>query len=424
MRPNLVLLLAGAAIVELAPLPARAARCPTMVIVLDRSASMLDAGKWTAAVSAIEAFTHSQAPDGAPRQARERFGLMVFPALDPFGCAPGTLLVGSDFFTADAVAASLDQSAPVGGSTPTGESLKAACSLPELKDETRPRYVLLITDGVPNCAPSYPTPGADAATLAFAVDQVKALLAQGVTTFVIGFGKNVEASALDKMAAAGGAARADAEHAYYEAVDEEGLSDVFDEIDRVRYGEGGVRACDDSCYAEGCPQGQRCAADPKPYGSYTMNLGKCEPEPCAGVSCPTGSFCREGLCTRPCPQGCASGEKCVDGACQPDPCYPYGCSQCPPCVEHLVCSSQGACVDDPCIGVACPSDAPFCSQGGCGARPSWLGADGGTDGGGKNVIGKAAGCSCGSAGSLGTVLAAALLLPWWRWRRKGARSGG
>lgn len=410
MRPTSAASLCALAIAALAPTSARATtRCPTMYILLDRSASMLDDRKWDSAVAAITSFSRSDSADGAPRQSRERFGLMVFPG-DPNACAAGKHLVSSDFFRAEAIVAALAGNGPISGATPTGESLEAASKLPELTDATRPRYVVLITDGVPNCAPSYPTPGDDQRTRDYALEQVKALRDQGVKTFIVGFGRLVDAATLDQMAAAGGTARAGAEHGYYEAADEASLRAVFDAIDVVQYGEFIDSACDDSCYANGCPAGQRCVADPKPHGTYTMNLGICAADPCAQASCAAGEYCRaDGTCAKTC-QGCARGEQCVDGACAPNPCYPSGCTGCPICAEHLVCRQGGICGDDPCGSVHCPAEAPVCSQGSCLALGS-----------GTPLAGKTAGCSCANSGGIFTAAAALLALPLWLRRRRPQR---
>src|SRR5213076_2081393 len=57
----------------------------------------------------------------------------------------------------------------VGGGTPTGLSLSFVGGLPELNDPKREDFVLLLTDGLPNCNPSNPntctTPAACNCTL-------------------------------------------------------------------------------------------------------------------------------------------------------------------------------------------------------------------------------------------------------------------
>ena len=54
--------------------PARAEKCPNMLIVLDRSGSMAGA-KWTAATQSINAFVPQH-------QSVMRYGLMVFPGFN------------------------------------------------------------------------------------------------------------------------------------------------------------------------------------------------------------------------------------------------------------------------------------------------------------------------------------------------------
>ncbi len=109
----------------------------------------------------------------------------------------------------------------------------------------------------------------------------------------------------------------------------------------------------------------------------------CQPDPCAGVTCGDGQFCRGGTCEGSC-QGvnCAVDQVCTDGAC-----VASGCSQlcptgevCDPnqhaCVPSMICNPAclplqvcnpltGQCVDDPCNGVVCP-DMQVCSNGQCG----------------------------------------------------------
>lgn len=111
-----------------------------------------------------------------------------------------------------------------------------------------------------------------------------------------------------------------------------------------------------------------CALDPTLC--TTQNplciTGTCVADPCAGVSCPTGTFCRVGPevngayvadCVRSCSYvGCATGQSCgSDGFCQSD------CS--PACATGQVCQ-DGACVADPCAGVLCGAGQE-CRAGAC-----------------------------------------------------------
>ncbi|MFY0523756.1 adventurous gliding motility lipoprotein CglB [Archangium gephyra] len=124
---------------------------------------------------------------------------------------------------------------PVGG-TPTNESLQYMLSLPELKTDARSNFVLLLTDGLPNCNGQFPTPYPNAScsctlgTLSGtslcsydpydklgcldntgSVDAVKALKKAEIQTIVVGFGAELATGAgtdvLNAMAQEGGFSR-------------------------------------------------------------------------------------------------------------------------------------------------------------------------------------------------------------------------
>lgn len=171
---------------------------PDLLVVLDRSASMgkpigkgPDGGplptKMTLATRALTKLT------AAPVDATVRFGLEVFP--DVAGaCASGTLLVPP----------ATDQGAAIGKAlvglelltgTPLGGPLEVArAHLAKTKEAGRKQFVLLVTDGGETC-PS-----------AAALPVVQRLAAEGVQTFVVGFGGAVNEAELDNLACAGGTA--------------------------------------------------------------------------------------------------------------------------------------------------------------------------------------------------------------------------
>jgi len=118
------------------------------------------------------------------------------------------------------------------GGTPTAQSLEyLLASVPELKDAARRNFVLLLTDGLPNCNAAFSgtclcTTGDCSSEKTGCLnkdDSVKAvasLNAQNIQTIVIGFGADFTASTalgkagaatLNDMAAAGGFARIDKE---------------------------------------------------------------------------------------------------------------------------------------------------------------------------------------------------------------------
>jgi hypothetical protein len=228
------------------------AQAPNVLIVLDRSRSMYvpPVDRWTPAVSAITNLTQGL-------DARVRFGLMEFPSplvlTSAKICAPGEVLVPPDLHTAGAIATELagDPTTKVGGATPTAVALDGAKTALAALPGTS--YVLLVTDGAPNCnaaldsqtctctsARAADCTGAatvdggltgrktpelcldDDATVA----AITSLASAGIHTFVIGYDTTDFASTLDRMAAAG----ATASTTYFPVSDGAGLASAFQSI--------------------------------------------------------------------------------------------------------------------------------------------------------------------------------------------------
>jgi len=199
---------------------------PDMLIVLDRSGSMNpesnddETDRWSGSRDAVIQVT-------ADYDDQIRFGLMTFPAFQAGGgggfggggnqqtqCAPGTVNVPIDLGQGDMIASALEMM-NASGRTPTAPSLAAA--LPVIGDGATPgpdvavppKFVLLVTDGDPNCSAggSGSLPGrADPVARMETIAAIEALTAQNVKTYVVGFqtaGTDFEAQ-LDMMAAAGG----------------------------------------------------------------------------------------------------------------------------------------------------------------------------------------------------------------------------
>ncbi len=192
-----------------------------VLIVLDRSGSMYDMGpfgsgvdRWTPAVMAINTATSAL-------EDRIQFGLMLFPgnvAVDQ--CSAGMVRVACGPMNASSIMAELsgDPSALVGGGTPIAASLMAArTALASLEGDS---YVLLVTDGAPNCngaldgascrctGPSCFLNNLNCLDDVNAVAAVEALAAAGIGTYVIGYDTAGWADVLDAMAAAGDTGRA------------------------------------------------------------------------------------------------------------------------------------------------------------------------------------------------------------------------
>jgi hypothetical protein len=194
-----------------------------VLIVLDRSSSMYrEAGfgiagvdRWNPAVAAVRSVT-SALDD------RIQFGLMLFANPDaPAGmtlCGAGKLDVPPAPGTFAAIDAELtgDPNDLTGSWTPTAVSLDAARVA--LADVPGRNYVLLLTDGAPNCngaldgrtcrCGSDTMSCADNPRLCIDSDRtvaaVEALREAGIETFVVGYDTSIWADVLDRMAAAGG----------------------------------------------------------------------------------------------------------------------------------------------------------------------------------------------------------------------------
>lgn len=192
---------------------------PDMLVVLDRSGSMNPDGnddntdRWGGSRDAVVQVT-SEFDD------RVRFGLMTFPGTQGGGggwggasqCTPGNVDVAIDIDRGPAIADVLEDM-NASGRTPTAASLEAA--LPVVGTATAGpdaapmrKYVLLVTDGDPNCSDDGGGFGNGVDTVAReeTIAAIEALTAQGVLTYVVGYqtaGSDFE-SQLDLMAAAGG----------------------------------------------------------------------------------------------------------------------------------------------------------------------------------------------------------------------------
>lgn len=167
------------------------ANIPDMLIVLDASLSMAIFNRWAPSTMAVQMLT-TQYQDVLS------MGLEIFPAGGNMGCTAGDLEVPLALHNADMINAKINQTQPL-GATPTGDSLVNA--LKYLGDRTQqvdappvtPGYVLLVTDGEPDC------PGADA------VQAVTALTMANIKTYVVGY--QIDAMGQDtmmQMAMAGG----------------------------------------------------------------------------------------------------------------------------------------------------------------------------------------------------------------------------
>jgi len=235
-----------------------------VLLVIDKSSSMDDQpqgfslNKWDALKAALE-------PALAAVQDEMSFGLLLYPFAEqaqiPLDCFEGccevpagsaAVEVGIEPGTSSAtkVMAALDASAP-GGGTPTAAALDAALSYfttGDGKDLKGDRFVLLATDGGPNCgtndttcAPDHCTPNLDGLCPAeqgnccdgegsyclddaAVVQKIRALADASVQTFVVGIpGTEAYADYLNGFATAGGVPNPNAPPAYYAVSAEDGV---------------------------------------------------------------------------------------------------------------------------------------------------------------------------------------------------------
>jgi von Willebrand factor type A domain len=219
-----------------------------VVLVIDRSGSMaeLDADgnrKWPTLVAVLRDLLPSIEDNVA-------LGLVMFPNTPPpmsSGAAvcgvPAQLQSAPTFRNARTVLDALDAAFP-GGGTPTHDAISVAAGyFDNAPDPLGRRYVVLATDGAPNCnlaldpttctcagpaGTCTPSPRSGPITNCLddtrTVDTIRALATRGIPTFVVGLvGVESFAAVLDAMAVAGGRPRATTPR-YYSASDRAALA--------------------------------------------------------------------------------------------------------------------------------------------------------------------------------------------------------
>jgi Mg-chelatase subunit ChlD len=113
-------------------------------------------------------------------------------------------------------------SATPSNNTPTAQAIEAATAYLATLDDPNDKYILLATDGEPNCAPGQRS---TTTNVQGTVDAIAAATAAGFPTYVIGIGPSV--GNLDNFAAAGGTGN------YYPATSPESLTDAFASISEL-----------------------------------------------------------------------------------------------------------------------------------------------------------------------------------------------
>lgn len=190
-------LLALGFLVSTAPAGAQRCEAPRLMLSVDRSSSMLGRlpeglTKWQATVRAVESIATRY-------EGRIEFGVQPFPY--PNRCGAGRVELPCGLHPAGDVVSALGPTPPTSGNwTPLTQTLEAALDDPALRDASRARYLVLLTDGWQWCDPY------DPATRFSPVEAVRRLRAAGVTVYVVGFGAAVDSLTLNRAAVAAGTA--------------------------------------------------------------------------------------------------------------------------------------------------------------------------------------------------------------------------
>jgi hypothetical protein len=208
---------------------------PDLLIVLDKSGSMNEYGgggsKWDQVRAALAQTVTSL-------QNQIRWGLQFFPADDTCGTQGPAVDIGPG--NASAITNAMGLTSP-DGATPTAEALRTAGNYLSSLPDGDPKYILLATDGAPNCGgsggpmvctscpPGYLLTNGQCCTnglcstcagddVAGSLQMLQVLRGAGVPTFVIGISLNGdEQDALNQMAMAGGQPRAAGPPYFYPA---------------------------------------------------------------------------------------------------------------------------------------------------------------------------------------------------------------
>ena len=384
----------------LLPAVAHASKCPDVLFVLDASDSMSNSpgggvtqSKISIARQVIGEVLLGDPDAGVPAaDPRIRFCYMYFPASN---CTPSSttpLPVPCDFNAEQSIVDTVNAQT-LKNSTPTAEALEAAKGSTDMQDTSRPRFVVLVTDGMPTC-------GNDAGGRAVAA--VDDLFAQDVTTFVVGFGTEAASAqrTLSGMAAAGQPPLPDGgAAAYYQANDGTSLAAALSDILGRAGGELGGSSCD-PCADATCTSSEKCVLD---GGAPT-----CVPDPCRALTCSSGQFCRPSgttaACVDACSPACPAGQACIDGNCVTDGCNRGTCAL---CSGGQVAEIDGGCGPNTCANISCPVAEPACLYGSCSAlfvadagSGGASGSAGGSTGGKKGAV-TSSGCGCTSVDAFG-----------------------
>ena len=136
-------------------------------------------------------------------QATVNWGLIFFGSDDMCGvnATPNVAIAANDY---PAISQAYANGTP-GSYTPTRTAVDAASAYMKTVTDTNPKYLLLATDGLPNCIPADSNVGDDDS--AGATTAVMNAATAGFKTFVVGIGNTNGVATLNQMAMAGGEAQ-------------------------------------------------------------------------------------------------------------------------------------------------------------------------------------------------------------------------
>jgi uncharacterized protein (TIGR03382 family) len=306
----------------LAPHAADADSCTSarVMVILDKSSSMQTGKvgtqtKWQVAVDGLGQVLTAY-------EQKAEFGLITFPRAGQ--CSPGQVDVTPAVSNRTQILGALTTPPPEGGNyTPMAQTLELAAQDQALTSSTGARHVILITDGWQYCVPY------DPATRFDGVPAVETLTQQGVTTWIVGFGAEVDPVALNRMAVAANTARpgcnpqnTDAsapDNCYFQVDNATQLVTALNAIAGSISGET-CDGVDNDCNGQVDDNLSRSCSNACGVGSESCsagNWGGCNaPQPKAESCDGIDNDC-DGQVDEPDAPLCDSGEACVDGACQP-----------------------------------------------------------------------------------------------------------
>ena len=195
---------------------------PDVLVVLDKSGSMDNqadgtscsggcgaSSKWAQVTNAINKVV-------GQTQANVNWGMKLF-ATSIDGCDVSTgVEVAVGPMNGAAISTLIMENSP-GSRTPTQQAEAAGAAYLATLTDKRPKYLLLATDGLPNCGPNAASPTDDNSM--GAEQAVVAARAAGFPTFVIGIGQTMAEATLTRLALQGGVPQVGGATAFYQVSD-------------------------------------------------------------------------------------------------------------------------------------------------------------------------------------------------------------